>query len=437
MGSELYPLLMFATLFVLLAAGVPIAFSLGAVAIVFSYVLWGPGALNLLVSAAWGAMNNFVIIAVPLFIYMSYILQKTYVVEDLYDAFYKWSGGLRGGLVIATVIVGAFLGAISGVVAAGVIGLGLIGLPEMLKHGYNKKMSLGSVMASGTLGQLIPPSTNMVLYGAVTGVSIGGLFAGGIMAGLVLAALYIGYVLTRAFMNPDFCPVLPPEERATAREKLLAFKSVFLPALLIILVLGTILLGIASPTEAAAFGAAGALVIGLVKRRLSWQIVYSSCYDTLLITSMVGFVMICATAFGSVFSGVGGSRLVEQIAMNLPGGSTVVLLVSAIFFFILGMFLEPGAIIFFAVPIVAPILAKLGYDPLWIGIAFNVILQCGYISPPFGFSLFYLKGVTPSNITITEIYNASLPFLLLQFLGILLIFYFPTIVLWLPKFLLG
>jgi tripartite ATP-independent transporter DctM subunit len=437
MGSELYPLLMFATLFVLLAAGVPIAFSLGAVAIVFSYVLWGPGALNILVSAAWGAMNNFVIIAVPLFIYMSYILQKTYVVEDLYDAFYKWSGGLRGGLVIATVIVGAFLGAISGVVAAGVIGLGLIGLPEMLKHGYNKKMSLGSVMASGTLGQLIPPSTNMVLYGAVTGVSIGGLFAGGIMAGLVLAALYIGYVLTRAFMNPDFCPVLPPEDRATAREKLLAFKSVFLPALLIILVLGTILLGIASPTEAAAFGAAGALVIGLVKRRLSWQIVYSSCYDTLLITSMVGFVMICATAFGSVFSGVGGSRLVEQIAMNLPGGSTVVLLVSAIFFFILGMFLEPGAIIFFAVPIVAPILAKLGYDPLWIGIAFNVILQCGYISPPFGFSLFYLKGVTPSNITITEIYNASLPFLLLQFLGILLIFYFPSIVLWLPQFLLG
>ncbi|MDZ7758666.1 MAG: TRAP transporter large permease subunit [Desulfovermiculus sp.] len=437
MGSELYPLLMFATLFVLLAAGVPIAFSLGAVAITFSYVLWGPGALNILVSAAWGAMNNFVIIAVPLFIYMSYILQKTYVVEDLYDAFYKWSGGLRGGLVIATVIVGAFLGAISGVVAAGVIGLGLIGLPEMLKHGYNKKMSLGSVMASGTLGQLIPPSTNMVLYGAVTGVSIGGLFAGGIMAGLVLAALYIGYVLTRAFMNPDFCPVLPPEERATGREKLLAFKSVFLPALLIILVLGTILLGIASPTEAAAFGAAGALVIGLVKRRLTWGIVYSSCYDTLLITSMVGLVMICATAFGSVFSGIGGSRLVEQIAMNLPGGATVVLLVSAIFFFILGMFLEPGAIIFFAVPIVAPILAKLGYDPLWIGIAFNVILQCGYISPPFGFSLFYLKGVTPSDIRITDIYSASIPFLLLQFLGILLIFFFPAIVLWLPRLVLG
>ena len=437
MGSELHPLLMFATLFVLLAAGVPIAFSLGAVAIVFSYVLWGPGALNILVSAAWGAMNNFVIIAVPLFIYMSYILQKTYVVEDLYDAFYKWSGGLRGGLVIATVIVGAFLGAISGVVAAGVIGLGLIGLPEMLKHGYNKNMSLGSVMASGTLGQLIPPSTNMVLYGAVTGVSIGGLFAGGIMAGLLLAMLYIGYVLIRAFMNPDFCPALPPDERATAKEKLLAVKSVFLPAFLIILVLGTILLGVASPTEAAAFGAAGALLIGLVKRRLTWEIVYSSCYDTLLITSMVGLVMICATAFGSVFSGVGGSRLVEQIAMNLPGGSTVVLLVSAIFFFILGMFLEPGAIIFFAVPIVAPILAKLGYDPLWIGIAFNVILQCGYISPPFGFSLFYLKGVTPSNITITEIYSASIPFLLLQFLSILLIFYFPTIVLWLPQFLLG
>jgi tripartite ATP-independent transporter DctM subunit len=192
---------MFAALFLLLAAGVPIAFSLSAVAIVFSYFLWGPGALNILISATWGAMNNFVIIAVPLFIYMSYILQKTNVVEDLYDAFYKWSGGLRGGLAIATVIVGAFLGAVSGVVAAGVIGLGLIGLPQMLKYKYDKNVSMGIVMASGTLGQIIPPSTNMVLYGAVTGVSIGGLFAGGLAAGVFLGILYIGYVLIRSLIK--------------------------------------------------------------------------------------------------------------------------------------------------------------------------------------------------------------------------------------------
>ncbi len=437
MGSEYYPLLMFAVLFLLLALGVPIAFSLGAVAIVFSYVLWGPGALNILVSSAWGTMNNFVIIAVPLFVYMAYVLQKTNVVEDLYAAFYKWSGGLRGGLAIATVIVGAFLGAVSGVVAAGVIGLGLIGLPEMVKRGYDRKMSLGTVMAAGTLGQLIPPSTNMVLYGAVTGVSIGGLFAGGITAGIFLAVLYICYVLIRGLIDADFCPALPPEERATTREKLSALKNVFLPAVLVVLVLGTILTGIASPTEAAAFGAAGALAIGLLKRRLTWGIVFSSCYETLFITAMVGWMMICATAFGSVFAGVGGNSLVANLAMKMPGGSTGVLLAAGVFFFILGMFLEPGAIIFFAVPIVAPILARLGYDPLWIGLAFNVLLQCGYLSPPFGFSLFYLKGVTPQDVRITEIYKASVPFLVLQAVALVIIVLFPSIVLWFPRVVLG
>ena len=437
MSSELYPLLMFAALFFLLAVGVPIAFSLGAVAVVFSYFLWGPGALNILVSAAWGTMNNFVIIAVPLFIFMAYILQKTNVVEDLYSAFYKWSGGLRGGLAIATVIVGAFLGAVSGVVAAGVIGLGLIGLPQMLKHGYDRKMSLGTIMASGTLGQLIPPSTNMVLYGAVTGVSIGGLFAGGITAGIFLAILYIGYVLIRGLINPSMCPALPPDERATPREKLSALGNVFFPAMLVILVLGTILTGMASPTEAAGFGAAGALLIGFLKKRLSWDVVYSTCYETLSITAMVGWMMICATAFGSVFSGVGGNRLIAQMAMNMPGGPTVVLLVAALFFFVLGMFLEPGAIIFFAVPIIAPILTRLGYDPLWVGLAFNVLLQCGYLSPPFGFSLFYLKGVTPPDVDLTEIYRSSLPFLAIQGLCVVAIFAFPQIVLWFPRVVLG
>ena len=254
MSSDLYPLLMFVLLFVLLAVGVPIAFSLAAVSIVFAYFLWGWGALNLLVSATWGSMNNFVIVAVPLFIYMAYILQKTNVVADLYDTIFKWSGGLRGGLAIATVIVGAILGAVSGVVAAGVIGLGLIGLPQMLKHGYNKKLALGCVLGGGTLGQLIPPSTNMVLYGCVTGVSIGGLFAGGLCAGGLLAVLYIGYVLIGALFNKDFAPALPLEERASWGEKFRSLRGVALPALLIAIVLGSILNGVATPTEAAAFG---------------------------------------------------------------------------------------------------------------------------------------------------------------------------------------
>lgn len=433
MPREMYPLLMFALLFVLLTFGVPIAFGLAAVAIIFSYTLWGAGALNILISTTWGAMNNFVIVAVPLFIFMAYVLQKTAVVEDLYKAIFKWSGGLRGGLAIATVIVGAILGAVSGVVAAGVIGLGLIGLPQMLKHGYDKKMSLGCVMGAGTLGQLIPPSTNMVLYGCVTGVSIGGLFAGGLVAGGILALLYIGYVLIRGLIDPKFCPSLPIDERATWGEKFVALKSVILPAMLIIIVLGSILKGVASPTEAAAFGAGGALLVGLIKRRLTWDIVYSSCYETLSVSSMVGWMMIGAGAFGSVFSGLGGNTLITNIAMNMPGGANMVFFVSALFIFFLGMFLEPGAIIFLAVPIIAPILAKLGFDPLWVGLAFNVLLQTAYMSPPFGFSLFYLQGCAPDDVNIVDIYKASLPFLALQIVCIALIFIFPQVVLWLPQ----
>ena len=437
MARELYPLLMFLSLVPLLALGVPISFSLATIAIVFSYFLWGPGALNILVSATWGAMNNFVIIAVPLFIFMAYVLQKTNIVEDLYDTFYKWSGALSGGLAIATILVGAVLGAVSGVVAAGVIGLGLIGLPQMLKHGYNRRIALGSVLGGGTLGQLIPPSTNMVLYGAVTGVSIGGLFAGGISAGILLASLYIVYVIVRGFMDPKFAPALPPEERATWKEKIVSTKNVLFPILLIIIVLGTILNGVASPTEAAAFGAAGALLIGLLNRRLTWNIIYSSCQQTLSVTAMVGWMMIGASAFGSVFAGLGGNAMVANLAMNMPGGANMVFLVAAIFVFFLGMFLEPGAVIFLAVPIIAPILANLGFDPLWVGLAFNVLLQSAYLSPPFGFSLFYLKGCTPIGTDIVEIYKASIPFLLLQAVCITLIFLFPEIVMWLPRYLLG
>jgi tripartite ATP-independent transporter DctM subunit len=432
----MYPLLMFAALLAMLALGAPIAFSLAAVAIAFAATLWGVGGLNIIVSAAWGSMNNFVIVAVPLFIYMAYILQKTNVVEDLYESIYKWSGGTRGGLAIATIVVGAILGAVSGVVAAGVIGLGLIGFPQMRKHNYDKKLALGSVLAGGTLGQLIPPSTNMVLYGCVTGVSIGSLFAGGMCAGLFLAALYIIYILARGLLNPDSCPSLPPEERASWGEKFYALRGVFLPSVLIVIVLGSILSGVATPTEAAAFGAGGAMLIGLIKKRLTLEIIYSSCYETLLVSSMVGWTMVGASSFSSVFSGLGGNAAITNIAMNMPGGPNMVFFVSALFMFILGMFLEPNAIIFLAVPILAPILANLGFDALWVGISFNMLLQCAYLSPPFGFSLFYLRGCMSDDATIVEIYHSSLPFLVIQAISVAIVFIFPQLVLWLPRFLL-
>lgn len=435
MSHDLLPLLMFGALLAGLALGAPIAFALAFVAIGFAFFLWGPGAVSILISSAWGTMNNFPLLAVPLFVFMALILQKAAVVEDLYDAFYKWSGPLRGGLAIATVLVGALLGAVSGVVAAGVIGLGLIGLPQMLKYGYDRRLSVGSVMAGGTLGQIIPPSTNMVVYGAVTGVSIGSLFAGGVTCGLLLAALYSVYILTRCFFNKDLCPALPVEKRASRGEKFFALKGVFVPSLLVVCVLGSIFSGAATPTEAAAVGALGSMIFSLVTRRIGWKSLKEAAIETLEIASMVGWIIIGASAFGSVFSGVGGNALVMKIAMTLPGGKWSVFLVSVLFVFFLGMFLEPAAMIMLAAPIVSPVLMKLGFDPLWWGLVFMMLLQVAYLSPPFGFALFYMRGAAPEDVSIEEIYISSLPYIAMQFLGLVIIIGFPSIALWLPGIL--
>lgn len=427
------PLYMFLLLMMALAIGIPISFSLLIVALLFGCVLWGTGGVSLAISAVWGTMNNFTLIAIPLFIFMALVLQKARVVEDLYDAFYKWSGPLRGGLAVATILVGAMLGAISGVVAAGVIGLGLIGLPQMTKHGYNRKLGIGSVMAGGTLGQLIPPSTNMVVYGAVTGVSIGGLFAGGITCGLFLAFIYSLYILVRSYFNKELCPALPLNERATTREKIQALRNVFLPSMLILIVLGSILTGMATPTEAAAFGAGGALLLVTLNKKLTKTLVFESSIETMEITAMVCWIIIGASAFGSIFSGIGGNVLISNIAMSLPGGPWAIFTVAVLFIFVLGMFLEPAAMIMLAAPIVSPLISSAGFNPLWWGLIFMVLLQVAYLSPPFGFTLFYMKGAAPKDVTIEEIYSAAIPFILLQMLGLAIIIAFPKIALWLPQ----
>ncbi len=433
MEASYVPLLMFLGLLCMLVLGIPIAFSLFTVAIISSTLLWGSGGLSILTSAIWGTMNNFILIAVVLFVYMALILQKTKIVEDIYDACYKWSGGVRGGLAIATIVVGAILGAVSGVVAAGVIGLGLIGLPQMLKYKYNPRLSMGSVLAGGTLGQLIPPSATMVVYGAITGVSIGSLFAGGMACGLFLSFMYICYIFIHSFIDKDLCPSLPVEDRVSFKEKLIALKGIIAPGFLMFFVLGSILSGMATPTEAAAIGVAGAWLIGVLNRRLKWEMVTTSAIETLEITAMVGWVIAGAAAFSSVFSGVGGNQLVMQVAMNLPGGGWGVLAASIIFIFILGMFLEPTAMIMLTAPILSPMLAQFGFDPLWWALIFMLLLQAAYITPPFGFSLFYLKGVTPPHITIEEVFMSSIPFILIQVVTVILVIIFPEIALWLPK----
>ncbi|PID07296.1 MULTISPECIES: TRAP transporter large permease subunit [unclassified Sporosarcina] len=429
------PVAMFVLLMLLLFLGVPIAFALSTVGVVFSLMMWGLDSTSLLTSAVWGVMNNFTLIAIPLFILMSVLLEKSNIITDLYDAVYKWSGAVRGGLAIATILVGAIIGAISGVVAAGVIGLGLIALPQMMKYKYNESLSLGSIMAGGTLGQLIPPSLNMVVYGAITGVSVSSLFAGGLGAGFILIGLFIAYILFRAYKNKDMAPSLEKQDRATTREKLLATKSVILPLILIVIVLGSIFTGIATPTEGAAVGVLGTLLIGLFTKRLNLKKINLALKESTKMTGMVGWILIGAAAFSAVFSGVGGNRFVSEMAQLAPGGKWGILAFSLAFIILLGMFLETMALIMLAAPIISPIIANAGFDPLWWGVVFMVVLQLAYLTPPFGFAIFYLKSAVGDKVSIEKIYRATVPFIIIQLIATIIFVLFPTLATWLPNLL--
>ena len=435
--DSVYPLLMFFFLFLGLVGGIHIAFVLAAVPLGFAYFLWGTPGMLTYVQGAWGAMNNFALTAVPLFIFMAVLLEKSGIVEDLYLCFYKWSGPLRGGLAVATVVVGAIVGAVSGVVAAGVIGLGLIALPRMEHYKYDRGINMGSVLVAGTLGQLIPPSLVMVIYGAVTNLSVGKLFAAGVSSGILLTILFCTYILIRAWLDPAAAPALPPDQRASWNEKLSALKAVFLPACLILTCMGAIFSGAATPTEGASFGALGAILFALVTGRFRWKILQESCFITLKVTSMVMWMIAGASAFGAVFSGIGGNKVVMDFALAMPAGRIGVLCLSIVFVFFLGCFLETTAIILLAAPIVTPMLINLGFEPLWWGTIFMVLLQTAYISPPFGMSLFYLKGVTPADITLEDIFRVTPIWIGLQSIGILLIIFFPEWGLWAAYYFYG
>lgn len=428
------PVLMFVVLLLMFVLGVPIAFALASVAMGFALSLWGVNGMMSIVQATWGTMNNFTLMAVPLFVFMAMMLERSPLVEDLYTAFYKWSGPVRGGLAMASVVVGAIIGAVSGVVAAGIIGMGLIALPQMDRYKYDRGISLGSILSGGTLGQIIPPSLIMIVYGAVASVSVGKLFAAGISAGLMLVVLYCAYIFIRTAFNKDLCPALPVDQRATWPEKFASLKSLVLPGLLIFGCLGAILTGATTPTEGAAVGAVGSVLFNVICRTFNMQNLKECLLGTIKLSAMVAWMVACAGAFGSVFAGIGGNRMVMEMAMLMPGGKWGALFAALAFIFFLGMFLETVGLIMLAAPIVTPIIVGYGFDPLWWGIVFMTMLQSAYITPPFGLSLFYLKGVTPET-PLTEIYKASIPFIILQLIGCALLIAFPILGLWLPRML--
>lgn len=432
---DMLPVGMFLFLFVLLALGVPVAFSLFGVSIAFCLLAWGTSGMPIIVSSVFGSINNFTLVAIPLFILMSVLLEKSKIVEELFDVLYKISWRLRGGLAIAAIVVGAILGAISGVVAAGVIGLGMIALPQMLKYRYNRKLSLGAVMAGGTLGQLIPPSLNMVVFGAITGVSVANLFAGGLSAGILLAALYVVFIFATGIIKPSTFPKLSGETQAPQISAGRVARGLVLPAVLIVVVLGTILSGVATPTEGAAIGVIGTLALAAFSGGLKWTLLKDACWSSTKTTGMIIWILAGAAAFSAVFAGIGGLALVRETAALAPGGKWGILIFGVIFLFVLGMFLETMAVILLAAPILTPIITEQGFDSLWWALLFMVILQTAYLTPPFGFAIFYLKSVTIKAIRIGEIYRATLPFIALQVVFIVACIVFPGILIWLPNLL--
>lgn len=450
--------LLFLAVIVILLAGFPVAFTLGGTALLFAGagVLGGSfneALLSSLPNRLFGIMNNETLVAVPLFVFMGVTLERARIAEELLEALAALFGSLRGGLGISVMLVGMLLAASTGIVGATVVTMGLLSLPTMLKHGYSPEISAGTVCASGTLGQIIPPSIVLVMLGDVMTsayqqaqldmgifapktVSVGDLFAGALIPGLLLVFMYVLYLLGVALLKPDAMPVYDrgPNERISLAQVL---RALLPPLLLIFAVLGSIIRGVATPTEAAGVGGMGALLIALAKRELNLDRLREIMASTMRISSMVFLILIGASIFSLVFRGYGGDDGIRAILESLPGGVVGAVVVVMLVMFLLGFVLDFIEITFVVVPIVGPVLLAMGVDPIWLGIMIAVNLQTSFLTPPFGFALFYLRGVAPASITTAQIYRGAIPFVAIQLLALLLLAAFPQLVTWLPGVIYG
>ena len=433
---------MFLALTILLLAGFPVTFTLLGVSLTFGMIGFGWDFFNLLPLRIWGRMQNVTLAAVPLFVFMGVMLERSGLAEDLLDTMGLLFGRLRGGLAIGVVVVGALLGASTGIVGATVVTMGLLAVPTMLKRGYQKELATGTVSASGTLGQIIPPSIVLVLIGDIVGVSVGELFMGAVLPGLLLVSLFIIYILVTAYLRPGVAPAISKEELAAISPKELAIrtgKALFPPMFLIVAVLGSIFKGIASPTEAAAVGAVGATVLTIFNKKFSIKILREVMQSTTKLTCMVFIILCGAAAFGLVFRGLGGDGLVREFLGGIAHqySHAAVLAIVMTLIFLIGFFLDFIEITFIHVPVLAPIMIEFGYDPIWFCILLAVNLQTSFLTPPFGFSLFYLKAVTPPEVTTGHIYRGIIPFVLVQIIGLAIVVFFPKLATWLPRVVYG
>ncbi|OLQ77679.1 C4-dicarboxylate ABC transporter [Photobacterium proteolyticum] len=457
---ELLPLFLFIFVFIVLLAGYPVAFSLAGSALIFAVIgyfteTFDPVFLEAIPNRIQGILSNELLIAIPLFIFMGVMLEKSKIAEELLDTMGQVFGGLAGGLGLSVTLVGMLLAASTGIVGATVVTMGLLSLPTMMRRGYSAEVATGTICASGTLGQIIPPSIVLVLLGDVISssyqqaqldqgifapdsITVGDLFLGALIPGLILVGLYCIYLIAIAVVAPEKVPPIPADERKVSKELWMQVLTVlFPPILLIILVLGSILAGIATPTEAASVGSVGAIILAWVKRTFSIQILRDVMHSTTEVTAMVFMILIGASVFSLVFRGFGGDDLVREFLTDLPGGVFGAVLLVMLVMFLLGFFLDFIEITFVVIPIVAPILLSMDLDPVWLGIMIALNLQTSFLTPPFGFSLFYLRGVAPDTISTQQIYRGVIPFIVIQLLVIGMLAYWPSLATWLPKVVYG
>jgi tripartite ATP-independent transporter DctM subunit len=436
--SEWLAIAMFLGFFIFLMSGYPVAFSFAGTAIVFGLIGWlmdgfDPSRLLLLPNNWFGTMSNFTLLAIPFFIFLGAILEKSGLAEELLETIGIVLGSLRGGMALAVILVGTLLAATTGVVAATVIIMGMISLPVMLRYGYDKQFATGVIVASGTLAQLIPPSLVLLVLSDQIGVSVGDLFLGALIPGLMLAASYVIYALVLAYFRPEIAPALPLAERQLTGMALVrkVIKAVVPPLLLVIAVLGSIFFGLATPTEAGAVGAVGSCLLAALNRKLNWELIRSAGHATAVVSSVVMTILICSSFFSLVFDALGGKELITDMLVSLPGGKWAFLVVSNLVIFLLGVFLEFIEICFIAMPLLVPAAQLLGIDMVWFGVVMAINLQTAFISPPVGFSLFYLQSVAPPEVSTKDIHQGALPFMALQFLMLLIVIAFPQTVRWL------
>jgi len=440
LGAGAITAILFASMIAAIMMGIPLAFALGGVAILCSFFLWGPNSLYIFTSRTIGLMSSILLTAIPLFVFMASILQRSGIGDDLYTLVHRMFGSLNGGLAVATVVVCAIIAAMAGVTAAGTISMGLIALPAMLRRGYDKSMALGCIAAGGALGVLIPPSVTMIVYAAFTGESVGYLFLGGVLPGLLLSSLYIAYIIVRCRIQPRLGPSIPRSEKVPLQMRafLSLFKGVLLSIAIVGGVLGSIFTGAATPTEAAAVGSALALLAAVVNGTFSRNMFTTSVIESLKVGAMAMWVVIGGSWFAAVYHALGAPELIVEIVGSFGATPWMALVGIQATFFVLGMFIEPIGIIMITSPIFVPIITQLGYDPIWFGVVFVVNMQMAFLTPPFGGNLFYLRGVAaPQGIGMGDIYRSIVPYVGLQAIGLSICILVPDIILFLPRLIMG